>query len=125
MMEGAREVAADAEYYQAHKDAEDEWGDRLPTRPSEKRRLAAMVSVRFTPEEQERVRAAAESAGESVSNFVRQLVLRECSPSLQETGNRTGSVMRWSAVMIQLESPVIASDWTDRVLRGESNRTLT
>ena len=47
-------------------------------RRSERRRLAAMVSVRFTPAEEERVRVAAAEAGASMSNFIREAALGAC-----------------------------------------------
>jgi hypothetical protein len=63
----------DAEYYQQHKDDPDEWGEPVERKPS--RRLASMVSVRLAPEELDRIRQAAEDAGESVSNFIRRAAL--------------------------------------------------
>jgi hypothetical protein len=67
----------DADYYQAHKDEPEEWGEAEPAPKSKSRRLAAMISVRFTPEEEEIVREAALTAGESLSHFIRQAALRE------------------------------------------------
>ncbi|MGH8992405.1 MAG: hypothetical protein ACRDZ7_12920 [Acidimicrobiia bacterium] len=67
----------DAEYYQQHKDDPDEWGDPEPARkPS--RRMAAMISARFTPEEEDIVRGEAARRGESVSALIRAATLREC-----------------------------------------------
>lgn len=67
----------DAEYYQTHKDEPEEWGEA--SRPkSARRRLASMVSVRFSPEEQELVRAEAKRRQTSVSNFIRVATLKEC-----------------------------------------------
>lgn len=68
---------SDAEHYQANKDSGAEWGDEAPAprRRSERRRLDAMVSVRFSPEEADRVRGAAEAAGLSLSSYIRDLVL--------------------------------------------------
>jgi hypothetical protein len=68
-----------AQYYQAHKDDEDEWGE--PERPppaAPKRRLASMISVRFSPDEADIVRRAAEDADESLSHFVRKATLQRC-----------------------------------------------
>ena len=45
-------LMVDATYYQEHKDDPDEWDGAVPTRRPESRRLAAMVSVRFSPEEE-------------------------------------------------------------------------
>jgi hypothetical protein len=71
----------DAEYYQQHRDDEDEWGDAVA--PREKRRLASMISVRFTPAEADQVRDAARTAGGSVSDFIRRAAL---SAATRNTG---------------------------------------
>jgi len=89
----------DAEYYQAHKDEEEEReveAEPLP-RP-ERRRLASMVSVRFSPEEVHRVRAAAEALEMSLSGFVRQAALEAASPGAPSEQRRllVGSVTRTS-----------------------------
>jgi hypothetical protein len=47
-----------------------------------KRRLASMVSVRLSPEEVRAVREAASERGESVSSFIRHVVLAEVRPAL-------------------------------------------
>jgi hypothetical protein len=67
----------DADYYQAHKDDSEEWGDPQPVQRSRKRRLAAMLSVRFTPEEEDEIRRAAQAKGASVSQFIRETALKE------------------------------------------------
>jgi hypothetical protein len=67
----------DADHYQAHKDAPAEWGDPKPAQKSRKRRLAAMISARFTPEEEDEIRRAARSKGESISQFIRGAALKE------------------------------------------------
>jgi hypothetical protein len=69
-------VQEDAEYYQAHKDDPREWGEPQPAPKSRRRRLVAMISVRFTPEEEQTVRRAAQETGKSVSNFIRQAALK-------------------------------------------------
>ncbi len=69
---------SDAEYYQRHKDDPEEWGEPKPPAKRKTRRLAAMVSVRFTPEEEELVRAAAAKRHESLSGFVRRATLVAC-----------------------------------------------
>jgi Family of unknown function (DUF6290) len=66
----------DAEYYQAHKDDPQEWGEPQPAPKSRRRRLVAMISVRFTPEEEQAIRRAAQKTGNSVSNFIRQAALK-------------------------------------------------
>jgi hypothetical protein len=66
----------DAEHYQAHKDDPEEWGEPQRSPKSQRRRLAAMISVRFSPEEEQAVRRAAQQMGRSVSNFIRQAALK-------------------------------------------------
>lgn len=65
-----------AEYYQQHKDDDVEWGDPVPTPGIKRRRLASMISVRFSPDEARLVRAAAVGADESVSTFIRTATMR-------------------------------------------------
>jgi len=77
----------DAEYYQAHKDEDEEWGEPERAPSSERRRLVSMVSVRFSPEEVAAVRAAAAVQGESVSNFIRQASLERSG--VRAVGGRT------------------------------------
>jgi len=68
-----------AEQMQAAKDDPDEWGepdeDPNAVKRSPKRRLAAMVSVRLSPEELEVVQRTAELRGETVSAYLRRLAL--------------------------------------------------
>ena len=68
----------DATHFQEHRDDEAEWGEPERAPSSERRRLASMVSVRFSPDEAVALRQAAEAAGESLSNFVRQAALSRC-----------------------------------------------
>jgi hypothetical protein len=79
--------AKDAKYYQEHKDDEEEWGDAEPApspKRSESRRLGALVSVRFSAEEVEQLRRAAELEGRSLSGFVRNAALNLSSvPTIQ------------------------------------------
>jgi hypothetical protein len=82
----------DAEYYQAHKDDPGEWGEPEPAKRSKKRRLAAMISARFAPEEEELVRRAAAERGESVSRFVREAALREARQQVSPGRMRTTTV---------------------------------
>jgi hypothetical protein len=94
----------DAEYYQAHKDDTEEWGEADRRKP-ERRRLAAMISVRFLPEEEAVVRKEAATRKTSVSNFVRMAALRECAwPRRTHFGpllvNRT-AIGEWSAEAAQ------------------------
>lgn len=57
-----------------------EWGDAEPAPadvPSEKRRLAAMVSVRLAPEELAALQEHVRALGVSVSAFLRSLALQQ------------------------------------------------
>jgi len=65
----------DAGYFDDHKDDFEEWGEPLPERVQPSPRLASMVSVRFAPDEVVEIRAAADRAGRSLSDFVRQAAL--------------------------------------------------
>ena len=69
----------DAEHHQAHKDDEGEWSDAVPAprRRSEKRRLDAMVSVRFTPTEADELRRRSRALGMSLSGYMRYLALHQ------------------------------------------------
>jgi hypothetical protein len=72
----------DVEFYQAHKDDPEVWGEPEGVRGQkpERRRLNAMVSVRLTPDEEDALRAEAEKRGVSLSALVRQTILRELAP---------------------------------------------
>lgn len=74
----------DGEFYQAHKDDQDVWGEPEGARGQkpERRRLNAMVSVRLTPDEEDALRAEADRRGLSLSALVRQTILRELAPSV-------------------------------------------
>ena len=66
---------------QASKGDLTEWDERSPKDTSSvkapKRRLAAMVSIRLSPEELEAVQARAAELGQSVSGYLRHLALRD------------------------------------------------
>jgi hypothetical protein len=68
------EIAAQMALYASYED-EDSWGEpeRAPSAP--KRRLASMISARFSPDEAAMIRQAAANAGESLSHFVRTAAL--------------------------------------------------
>jgi hypothetical protein len=88
----------DAEYYQAHKDDPEEWAEPRTARKPAKRRLAAMISVRFTPEEEDLVRQAAAERGESVSHFVRAAALMHARPAMPSTVKPVaGSARTWTS----------------------------
>lgn len=99
-----------AEYYQAHKDDDEEWG--APERPhvSTSRRLASMISVRFSPEEAAAIRSEASALGKSVSTFVREAALSRCgravspvpSTSLVVSRIRTSWTGSWDAAAVAM-----------------------
>ena len=67
-----------AEYYEAHKDDEDEWGpaEQEPTaKKSERRKRTHVVSVRFSPDELKEVGKIAEAAGLLISTYLRRRAL--------------------------------------------------
>jgi len=66
----------DADFYQHHKHDPSEWAK--PVVRSERRRLAAMISARFSPEEERGVREVAERRGKTLSTLVRDAVLKDC-----------------------------------------------
>ena len=64
---------------QAEKDDLSQW-EEVPPRPRpDKRKLSAMVSVRLSPEELERLQERAGESGQSVSAYLRSLALRDAS----------------------------------------------
>lgn len=70
-------VKGDAAYYQAHKDDPDEWGaaDQSPNPPH---RLAVVVSVRFSADEEAMMRTEAAKRGQTLSSFIRTSALDKC-----------------------------------------------
>jgi len=66
-----------ADYYYAHCDDPEEWGEPEPVETPA--RLDAVLSVRFTGKELDSVRAAAAQAGMKVTAFVRQAALEAIS----------------------------------------------
>ena len=82
---------ARAKYYQAHKDDPDEWGKPERSPASAKRRLASMISVRFSPDEATTIRRAAEAVDESVSQFVRKATLQRCQHQRATVASVTGT----------------------------------
>jgi uncharacterized protein (DUF1778 family) len=96
----------DAEYYQAHKDDPEEWGEPESVEKPKNRRLAAMISVRFAPEEEAAVRQAAATRGESVSHFIRQAALRDA----RSTGARGRLTMLPSAPTASTSSTLASTE---------------
>jgi hypothetical protein len=67
---------------QASKDDGSEWGEPEPTpapRKENRQRLAAMVSVRFAPDELEVVQRRARARGQTVSGYLRSMAVDERS----------------------------------------------
>lgn len=124
-----------AQYYQTHKDDADEWG--VPERPSAspRRRLASMISVRFSPAEATLIRRAAEAVGESVSQFVRKAALQRCQPHRQIAPSITGTMQGMYRVQIDASYWKTFTDggpharegnnWTPSIVLAGSTTTTT
>jgi hypothetical protein len=67
----------EANQYDSDRNNEDEWGDAVIPTSNRKRRLAAVISVRFAPDELEYIRLAAPNG--NLSQFIRQAALNEAS----------------------------------------------
>lgn len=65
----------DAEFYQQHKDDPNEWGDPELGEPAG--RLDVVISVRLTSDQEDRLRAAADRSGLSLSKYLREAALRQ------------------------------------------------
>jgi len=70
-------VNSDAAYYQGHKDDLGEWGSSEPG-PKVPQRLDAVVSVRFSADEEAMLRRASAKRGQTLSSFIRTCALDEC-----------------------------------------------
>lgn len=78
----------DAAYYQAHKDDADEWGEPEPvTARGQALRLASIVSVRLTVDQESRVRAAARRRGQTLSAYLRESALQQCDRDVPRISN--------------------------------------
>lgn len=73
-----------ARYYEAHKDDEDLWGEpeAAPTPPRSRGALGATVTVRFSAEDVEAIRARAKIAQATYSEVVREAVSYFLHPRL-------------------------------------------
>ena len=80
---------ARARYHQDHKDDPDVWGEPEPPAPSEERSsgraLGATITVRFSPQEAERIREIAKAQGKPYSEIVRQALQSYMRPSVSVT----------------------------------------
>jgi hypothetical protein len=108
----------DATYYQEHKDDEEEWGDAVPApKRSESRRLGAMVSVRFSSEEVDQLRRAADLEGRSLSGYVRNAALNLSSvPTIQAIS---------STVNLGLFDPLLSQVSYDDEQRSETKAVFS
>lgn len=79
---------SDAAYYQAHKDDVDEWG---PAEPGGKaaQRLDAVVSVRFSADEEAMLRRESSKRKQTLSSFIRNAALGECRTGTPVAANLT------------------------------------
>jgi Protein of unknown function (DUF1778) len=84
-------MPSDADYYEQHKDDEQDWGEPIQSQQP-RRRLAAMISVRFSPDEQTWIRDAASARGESLSHFVRMAALQRAGIVFPLYNSVTGHV---------------------------------
>lgn len=66
---------------QASKNDLDEWGEaEVRDAPKAKKRLAAMISVRLTPDELAQIQQRAQEHQQSVSAYLRALAVRDLHP---------------------------------------------
>jgi hypothetical protein len=117
---------SDAQYYQRHKDDEGEWGEPVRMPASARRRLASMISVRFSAEEARWVRKAAADAGESVSNYIRTATLRRSLRTVP-TPTVSGASIMWDnrpLVSGNATRPSDEADWQpdESLLEASSTR---
>src|SRR5438552_2370038 len=93
------------------------------TTRSEVRRLASMVSVRFSPEEETHVREAAERSKQSVSGYVRRAALQaagvlEYRPSSRSSTASGGALVYSSGRIVRTdEAPRIVIDSPSTITR--------
>lgn len=92
-----RNKKRDVERYQAEKHDVGQHGEvvgKVGHQPV-RRRMNAMVSIRLRPEEERRLRKAADVRGLSLSAFLREVALREIIPATPVTrveGSRTATL---------------------------------
>jgi len=110
-----------AAHLQSTKGDPDEWGDATPEHQSAeaadasrrksapKRRLAAMVSVRLSPEELEAVQARATERGESVSGYLRGVALRDVT-SVRWVFRAPAAVSTGEPYVVEVAGSPIISD---------------
>lgn len=97
-------IAEDRAHYLAHPDDEDEWEEvPAPAEASAKRLPGAMISVRLSAEEADEIRAAADEEGQSVSGFMRKVVLDRIRNSRAIVPAPTFVVGNFSRVVTHVE----------------------
>jgi hypothetical protein len=101
---------SEASHYQQHKDDADEW-EEVPAPPQRrpKRRLDAMISVRFSPAEIDILREAAGRRNETVSTFVRTGALRAAYQTIPIVSITQGTRSTQSIISGPLIQPRITS----------------
>jgi hypothetical protein len=80
----------DAEFYQSHKDDVEEWGEAERGEPAE--RLSVVISVRLTPEQEDRLRVAARRKDLSISTYLRESALLETGAVVTPTAVSSSTV---------------------------------
>jgi hypothetical protein len=107
----------DEEHVDAHLDdpdvrlnSEDQWGEPTGRTPPSTRRLDALISVRFTADEEQRIRQEARRRGMSLSAFVRESVLARSKPE----GHSRAVVVQSLKMLTFAEGPwVVVGDVVD------------
>ena len=117
-------MAENAAYYQDNKDNEEDWEPApAPVQRSEQRRLKTMVSVRFSPEEADRLRVEADAAGLSLSAFIRAAALCSYQPIQPRTtlattygsSGPTGYVSSFGTAVFTTKTPSGTTKTTNQV----------
>ncbi len=80
--------------------------------PSEKRKLASMISIRLSPEEDRSVRETAANRNESVSNFIRKAVLAQIRPVAPINQPFTQSVIVGQSLEVGTNGQLVARNNT-------------
>jgi hypothetical protein len=108
------------EIYERETGDNEDWGE--PVAPKPRRRLGAMVSVRLTPDELERVREAAEARGMSTSAFLREVALQAAGAAeprhLYPVVSATGSTMETRRSFVSLSTNAEWIAWPSATAYG-------
>lgn len=110
----SRKWEEEAAYYEAHRDDPEEWGDPIEAPiVAPKSGLAISVTVRFSPEDAEAIRATARLENKTYSEVVRTAVQRYTQP---DAIRPTGGMIRLSG--LQGDNPVTQPDKVPRAVGG-------